>query len=148
MRILIYILIALAIITAATAIFIRMASIDAAVWHVDPEAVTPPETPNFLLLAGPQAVSIDAPALAVAGRLQTIVDGDGAQVVAGSLGEGFVTYVVRSRIMGFPDFVTVKLVPEDEATRLHIFARSRYGQSDLGVNTARVQRWLTAARGE
>lgn len=143
-----YIILALVILTLAATIYVRLAPVDAARWHVDPEEVTPPTSRNFSLVAGPQAIAIDAPALAVAGRLQTVADAEGAQVVAGSLGEGFVTYVIRSRIMGFPDFLTLRLVPEGEATRLHIFSRARYGTSDLGANTARVQRWLTAARGE
>lgn len=148
MRILIYTLVALVIVTVAAAVYVRLAPIDAARWHVDPEGVTPPSTPNFTLLAGAEAVTLPVPALAVAGRLQEVAEADGAQVIAGSLGEGFVTYVVRTRLMGYPDFVTIRLVPEDDTTRLHIFSRSRYGQSDLGVNTARVQRWLTAARDE
>ena len=143
-----YIVLALVIVTLAATIYVRLAPVDAARWHVDPAEVTPPTARNFSLLAGPEAIAIDAPALAVAGRLQAVADTDGAQVVAGSLGEGFVTYIIRSQLMGFPDFLSLKLVPEGEMTRLHIFSRARYGGSDLGVNTARVQRWLTAARGE
>ncbi len=148
MRIFILILIVLAVLTVAASAFVRFASITPSDWHVDPEEVTPPTSPNFALLAGTEAISVDAPALALAGRLQTIAEADGAQVIAGSLAEGFVTYVIRTRLMGYPDFVTLKLVPEGETTRMHIFSRARYGESDLGVNTARVQRWLTAARGE
>ena len=148
MRILLYILVAALVAVIAVSAYVRLAPVDPADWHVDPDAVTPPSTPNYILLAGSSAASIPAPALAVAGRLQAIAEADGAQLIAGSLGEGFATYMVRTRIMGFPDFITIRLVPEDEATRLHIFARARYGHSDLGTNTARVQRWLTAARDE
>ena len=148
MRILAFILAAVVIVIIAVAVYVRVAPVDAARWHVDPEGVTPPGSANYALVAGSSAVGIDAPALAVAGRLQTIAEAEGAQVLAGSLGEGFVTYIIRSRVFGFPDFVSVRLVPEDDVTRLHIFSRSRDGLSDLGVNTARVQRWLTAARGE
>jgi hypothetical protein len=148
MRILLYILAAIALLTVAAAFYVRLAPVDAARWHVDPQTVTPPTTPNYMLLAGNRAVSIDAPALSVAGRLQAVAEAEGGTLIAGSLGEGFATYVVRSRLMGFPDYVSLRLVPEGEATRLHVFSRSAYGRSDLGVNTARVQRWLTAARGE
>lgn len=148
MRILMYIVLALGALTLAAALYVRLTPVDAAQWHVDPEDVTPPTAPNFSLLAGSEAVAINAPALAVAGRVQAVAEAEGAQVVGGSLGEGHVTYVVRSRVMGFPDFVSLRLVPEEDTTRLHIFSRSGFGHSDLGVNTARVQRWLTAARGE
>ncbi|MBL4627430.1 MAG: DUF1499 domain-containing protein [Roseicyclus sp.] len=148
MRILMYCLIILAIIAIAATVFVRVAPVDAADWHVDPEDVTAPGSRNFALLAGAEALRIDAPALSVAGRVQAIAEAEGAQVLAGSVAEGHVTYIVRTRLMGFPDFISIRLVPEDEMTRLHIFSRSRYGESDFGVNTARVQRWLSAARGE
>lgn len=148
MRFVFYLLAAIAVLVVAAAIYVRVAPVDAAAWHVDPEEATPPPTPNFILLAGNEAVTIDAPSLSVAGRLQAVAEAEGAEVIGGAIGEGFVTYMVRSRIMGYPDFISLRLVPEDDTTRLHIFSRSRYGQSDLGVNTARVQRWLTAARGE
>lgn len=148
MRILFYIVLALVALTIAASVYVRLAPITAADWHVDPEEVTPPSAPNFALLAGTRAVTIEAPALAVSGRLDAIAQAEGAQVIAGSLAEGFVTYVIRTRIMGYPDFLTIKLVPEGSVTRLHIYSRSRYGLSDLGANTTRTQRWLTAARGE
>lgn len=149
MRILIYILAALIVAVIAAAVYVRVAPVAVDDWHVDPEATSPPQTPNFVLFAGSQAVPVDAPTLAVAGRVQAVAEAEGAQVLAGSAAEGFVTYVVRSRIMGYPDFVTIRLEPgEDGGTQVNIFSRSRYGRSDLGVNAARVQRWLTAARDE
>lgn len=148
MKIILYIIAALSLAGILTVAYARLAPVDPAAWHVDPEEVTPPETPNFALLAGPSAVSVAVQPLAVAGRLQSIAEAEGARVIAGSLGEGFVTYIARSRLFGFADFVTIRLVPEEDETRLHVFSRARHGQSDLGVNTARVQRWLTAARDE
>jgi uncharacterized protein (DUF1499 family) len=143
-----YFLLAIAVLVVGAAIYIRTVPIDAARWHVDPEAVTPPASPNFALLAASTAPQIDAAPLVVAGRIEAVAEAEGASVVAGAAAEGFVTYMVRSRLMGFPDFISIKLVPHEEGTRLNIFSRSRDGFSDLGVNTARVQRWLTAARGE
>jgi uncharacterized protein (DUF1499 family) len=53
------------------------------------------------------------------------------------------TYVVRSRVMGFPDYASVRVTGLDEGTStLAIFSRSRFGSSDLGVNKARVTNWL------
>lgn len=56
--------------------------------------------------------------------------------LAGSVAEGKVTYITRSKLMGFPDYTTIGLT--DDGQVLEIFARSRYGRSDLGVNRARV----------
>ena len=51
--------------------------------------------------------------------------------------------VQRSRIFRFPDTITVQVFPlSDSSATLAIYSRSNYGRSDLGVNKARVQRWL------
>ncbi len=63
-------------------------------------------------------------------------------VLAGSVGEGMVTYVTRSKMFGFPDYTTV----QQRGDTLAIHARLRYGKSDMGVNKARVERWLNALR--
>lgn len=57
---------------------------------------------------------------------------------AGSVAEGQATYITRSKVMGFPDYTTVTLANGD----LEVFARLRFGKSDLGVNTRRVKGWL------
>ncbi len=50
-------------------------------------------------------------------------------------------FVVRSRIMNFPDLVTAQVRPD---STLILWSRSVYGHSDLGVNRARLQAWLAA----
>jgi len=51
--------------------------------------------------------------------------------------------VQRSLIFRFPDTITVQVFPQTEGgSTLAIYSRSNYGRSDLGVNKARVQRWL------
>ena len=60
------------------------------------------------------------------------------EVLAGSPSEGRVTYITRSMWFGFPDYTTVQL--EDDG--LEIYGRLRFGQSDQGVNRARVEGWL------
>jgi len=51
----------------------------------------------------------------------------------------------KTPVLGFPDFVSVTFldVPNGRST-LAIYSRSKYGHSDLGVNKARVLRWVTA----
>lgn len=61
-------------------------------------------------------------------------------VLAGSVSEGLVTYVTRSKIFGFPDYTTA----QQDQEQLKIYARLRFGRSDIGVNKARVSRWLDA----
>ena len=62
------------------------------------------------------------------------------ELVAGSPDEGRVTYVTRSKWMGFPDYTTLQLVEN----KVELWARLRFGQADMGVNKARVEGWLAA----
>jgi len=63
--------------------------------------------------------------------------------LAGSVGQGHITYVTRSKVMGFPDYTTV----QREGDQIKMFARLRFGRSDLGVNRARLDTLLAAAQG-
>lgn len=55
------------------------------------------------------------------------------------------TYIQRSFLFRFPDYIYVKFIALDNNTSsLIIFSRSKYGYSDLGVNKRRVLRWLKA----
>ncbi len=60
------------------------------------------------------------------------------RVLAGSVEQGMVTYVTRSRVFGFPDYTTVR----QDGDMLEIYGRLRFGRSDLGVNAARIDGWL------
>ena len=76
------------------------------------------------------------------------------RVVAGDPDGLMITYVQRSRYIGFPDYLTVRAVAvegevgEDGVGKtmsgLIIYSRARYGRSDFGVNRARVETWLAA----
>lgn len=58
---------------------------------------------------------------------------------------GQATYLVRTRLMRYPDLVTVRFyaLPEGKSA-LAVYSRSIYGHSDLGANEARVTDWLEA----
>lgn len=66
--------------------------------------------------------------------------------LAGSVGEGQITYVTRSQGFGFPDYATIGiyqgLVEDGDVRYLEIYSRLRFGTSDLGVNRKRVEGWL------
>lgn len=59
---------------------------------------------------------------------------------AGSADAGHVTWVTRSALWGFPDYTTAQVHPQG----LTVYARLRFGASDLGVNAARLRAWLGA----
>ena len=63
--------------------------------------------------------------------------------LAGSVEDGQITYVTRSRILGMPDYTTIAARPAEGGASVAIYGRLRFGKADLGVNKARIDRWLT-----
>lgn len=124
-------------------------------WHVDPVAAVPAETPNRFLV-GPEAGLAARPdrpapvyALPPADLAAEIADVAEAQprtaLLAGSADGLWTTYVQRSRWIGFPDYISVRVLPTGEGqSTLAIYSRARFGRSDLGVNRARMEKWLAA----
>jgi hypothetical protein len=64
--------------------------------------------------------------------------------LAGSPGEGMITWVTRSAVWGFPDYTTAWV----EGDRFTVHGRLRFGRGDMGVNEARVRAWLAAIGAE
>ena len=45
--------------------------------------------------------------------------------------------------MGFPDTINVKVMPvPDGGSTVLLYSRSKLGHSDMGVNRARLERWI------
>jgi hypothetical protein len=65
------------------------------------------------------------------------------QHLAGSAAEGRITWVSRSFLLGFPDYVTAEVSQTPAGTRLDIVSRLRFGTVDFGVNAARLKDWLS-----
>lgn len=132
------------------AIVIRLIPVDAEAQHLDPATVSPPDTPNFSLRRGEGAASVAVDLATTASRLHDIMTGAGGQLLAGDLGQGHASYLFRSRLMGYPDVVSIRLtdastrerLPEGALTEIEILSRSLMGYSDMGVNRARVDRLL------
>jgi hypothetical protein len=60
-----------------------------------------------------------------------------------------VDYVQRTPRMRYPDLITVRFQAVDEtSSTLAIYSRSVYGRSDMGVNKARIDAWLSALEKE
>ena len=62
--------------------------------------------------------------------------------LAGTPQSGRITWVTRTALIGYPDYTTAEATQTPTGTRLDIYARQRFGGSDFGVNTARLQAWL------
>jgi hypothetical protein len=133
--------------------YIRTVSHDPRVWHADPLNPTRTDRPNEFLLLPPGMAGGDSESPIFAGemretmrRLDQIARRErGVTRLAGDVETAFATYVARSRWIGWPDYVSVKVVPAGEGqVALAIWSRARFGYSDMGVNEARVRRWVAA----
>lgn len=113
--------------------YVRLAPSDPARWHVMPEGVTERDLPGGAM----RVVGAGADGLV---QLDAIIRAEPrTRVLAGSVEEGMITYVTRSALWGFPDYTTVRR----NGKQIELYGRLRFGQSDLGVNAARLDRWLT-----
>src|SRR5262245_33427611 len=74
---------------------------------------------------------------------EVIVEQPRVQVLRRDLANEQIDYVQRSRLLRFPDLITVRFLPVDDThSTVAIYSRSVYGKGDFGVNRARVEEWL------
>jgi uncharacterized protein (DUF1499 family) len=67
----------------------------------------------------------------------------GTQLVYSARWEEEDRYVVRSKLLRFPDTVNVRIYGAgDEGSMLALYSRSQIGYSDMGVNERRLRIWL------
>lgn len=144
----------------AFAAYVRLAPSDPGRWHVDPAAVLPGGAPALSRL-GSEAeivttlnsatarVEAQGPARAALARLDEIALATPRTTrLAGSPEDGRITWVTRSALWGFPDYTTAQAMTHDVATsEVTLFARSRFGKGDMGVNAARLKDWLARLSG-
>ena len=114
--------------------YVRVSPLDEAMWHTPVSA-----TENADLTGGAVRV-MDGDAETLAAFDKAILAEPRTHVLAGSVRSGHITYVTRSLVFGFPDMTTAQLVDG----QLRIFARLRFGSSDLGVNRSRLERVIAA----
>src|SRR6056297_930449 len=116
--------------------WIRLAPSDPADWNVNPKVTSDQDLANGVRRRIPATEDAFT-------RLHGIIlETPRTEVLAGRLDDGQITYVTRSKWMGFPDYTTLR----ENADVLELWARARFGQSDLGVNKARVEGWLAELR--
>lgn len=114
--------------------YIRLAPSDPGIWHVAPVGEADLDMQGGVIRVietGPDGLA----------RLDAIArTTPRTSVLAGSVKEGMITYVTRTKVIGFPDYTTV----QQDGGALRIHARLRFGRSDFGVNRTRVDGWLAA----
>lgn len=126
--------------------YIRLAPSPAQTWHVDPIETGLSSGRNRVLMRADsdmQSPVFAETAEALLARLNLVADAaPRTRILAGGVQDGHITYLTRSKLLGFPDYTSVRAVTVPGGAQLVIYARSRFGQSDIGVNKARITDWL------
>jgi uncharacterized protein (DUF1499 family) len=134
---------------AGLMLYVRFTPSDPAQWHVDPRAIAKPDRPNHWLIR-PEGGDARPPDYALEpAELARIIDAvvlaqPRTVRVAGSVESGHMTYLTRTLLMGYPDYVSIRVLATGTGASLVAFSRSRFGQSDLGANRKRMELWLAA----
>ena len=129
-------------------LWIRYAPIDRDRWHVDPADADDPGKAGFRLI-GQEAPRYPADPDSVLAAFNDIARSEPrTHLLEGDVDEGMLTYVARSRVIGFADLITVKAVSEGAVTKLSIISRTRLGSIGYktGSNVERLDRWLQDMR--
>ena len=129
MKYMIWLLVALVILVGG---YIRLAPSDPDLWHVPPNGDVNRDMKGGvyrLVETGPDGLAQLDKIARVSPR---------TSVLAGSVEEGMITYVTRTKWIGFPDYTTV----QQDGDILRIHGRLRFGRKDFDVNRHRVDGWL------
>ena len=141
-------LVIIAVVLILATAFVRLAPTKPDQWHINPlTAVSPGQGGVLLRLSGGDITpaGFAEPPAELLARLDAIIRATPRTTcIAGSVDEGRLTYITRSRGFGFPDFATIAVEQVGEQSFPVILSRLRFGKSDLGVNRARVTGWLVA----
>lgn len=123
----------LVILGLGLAAYIPLAPSDPTRWHKMPERF---EVGNCEGSASRFVETADIDTLFA--KLDHVIMASGSTRLAGSVDQGMATYISRTRIMGFPDYTTVRATDDG----LQIYGRLRFGRSDFGVNAKRLDGWI------
>lgn len=110
------------------AAYVRLAPTDPAQWHKPIGAAETVDGTGWSARVVPDANGL------LSGLHQAMVALPRTELIAGSVGEGRLTYITRSKVLGFPDYTTI----ERDNGQIKLYARLRFGRSDMGVNGKRL----------
>lgn len=126
--------------------WVRFAPAKADRYHVAPGSEPKPEGRGVQLL-GEDAPYFEASPSAVEAALRAVAARKGrVKLVAESENPRRMTYLARTKIVGFPDYMTFEFSPEGAGTRLEVLSRARFAGYDWDVNAKRVEIWTRQIR--
>ena len=139
MKELLYFLVFLAVLGG---LWIRFAPHDSDRWHIDPADASEPSGNGYRII-GDIAPRFQGDLETVLGTLSDIALAEPrVRLLEGGADEGLVTFVARTKWVGFPDYVTFKAVQENDKTKIAAVSRAKYPGSDWGTNRERLDRWF------
>ena len=125
--------------------YIRFSKVDQSILHRDPDGISNINSNNSFLLnydnKGTQNFDIGINILF--DNLNNIIINDNCEKVFGNINSSLITYVCRSKVFGFPDYISISFKKlENNKSSMSIFSISRFGRHDFGKNKQRIQKWL------
>ena len=141
-----WIVAALAVAFIAFAIYVRSAGNEGQ-FHFDPaKAEERGKQNDFIVSPSGESVDMASPLYdmtpdALMARFREVALAASATSLVSEEG-GYVTFVQRTKLMAYPDYVSARAVAVDGGAALYIYSRSRFGRKDFDVNKARVLAWL------
>ena len=134
------ILLAAVMLAVAFGLYVRLAPSEPAVW-------ARPDMPDmnvgdYLEMSSFTAIRVVA-GPEVLDELTRIAEATfGTSILNKASGDDWLTFVTRSKLWGFPDYTSVRVIEKNDAFLLQIHGRLRFGKADIGVNKARITGWL------
>jgi uncharacterized protein (DUF1499 family) len=125
----------------AFAAYVRLAPSDPARWHVDlARGGLPAHAQVFCIRPDNRYGPVAGDPAALLARLDSIaLAAPRTERLAGSPGEGRITWLTRSALMGYPDYTTAQVMA---GPGLCVAGRQRFGSNDWGVNARRIGGWM------
>lgn len=142
-----YILTLIVFLIAIAVVWVRLAPFDSARFHtpVFPAAAGDYQGQNSFIAIREMTASSDE---VIAALDEVIMQSPRTKRMVGLPGMELITYETRSALMGFPDYTNVSIIDRGAVGNLTpllaIRGKARFGQSDMGVNKARIEGWLEA----
>ena len=132
-------------------LYVRFAPLDPSRWHVEiatsdaPRDGTCSATLKVLVNGARSACLLPDTPTEILIKLNTIaLATPRTSRLDGTPETGRISWVARSKLMGYPDVITAQATATPSGTRLDVFSRQVYGRGDWGVNAARLKVWLSA----
>jgi uncharacterized protein (DUF1499 family) len=77
-------------------------------------------------------------------RAESVLESQGLKIVSTDVENGIVEATATTFWFGFKDDVVVRVLPSSTGSRIDLRSVSRVGQSDIGANAARIEKFLAA----